>query len=182
MWQRLQQCQLRRSPWLRTVAQIPEEVYRRSNQQPPNEDLGRADRVYDDPRMDLRHPFQRRTLARHLMGGVFNLICYIVFAVWDIPVGWKWTVFILMRAGYGMSTLIMSWGHEICSGDNEERAVTIASMNQLASILQAWLSLIVWQQVDQPRYHKGYITITCLSVLIMAVAMTVRYLWERENA
>ena len=110
-----------------------------------------------------------------------NLICYISLAYWDIPVGWKWTCYILMGSGYGLSTLIMSWGHEICTRDNEERAITIASMNQAASILQAWLPLIVWQQVDAPEYRKGFITASCLSVLMMVVAMAVRFLEQKER-
>lgn len=73
-----------------------------------------------------------------------------------------------------------SWGHEICNEDNEERAIVIASMNEMAYVLQAWLPLIVWQQVDAPQYQKGYITVTCLSVLLIITAFTIRFLWKRE--
>lgn len=38
-----------------------------------------------------------------------NIICYVSLAVWDIPVGWKWTCFILAGAGYGLSGLIMAY-------------------------------------------------------------------------
>lgn len=74
------------------------------------------------------------------------------------------------------------WAHEICADDNEERALVIGSMNEMAYVLQAWLPLIVWQQVDAPKYQKGYITVTCLSVMLIATAFAVRYLHRRQIA
>lgn len=53
-------------------------------------------------------------------------------------------------------------------------------MNEIAYVFQAWLPLIVWQQVDAPEYHKGYITVTCLSVLLIGTAFLVRYLHRRQ--
>lgn len=55
-------------------------------------------------------------------------------------------------------------------------------MNEIAYVFQAWLPLIVWQQVDAPEYHKGYITVTCLSVLLIGTAFLVRYLHRRQIA
>jgi len=73
-----------------------------------------------------------------------------------------------------------SWAHEICNEDNEERAIVVASMNEMAYVLQAWLPLIVWKQVDAPNYQKGYITIVFLAGLLIVTAFTIRYLWARE--
>ena len=53
-------------------------------------------------------------------------------------------------------------------------------MNEMAYVLQAWLPLIVWQQVDAPQYQKGYITITCLSICLIITSFTIRYLHQRE--
>jgi hypothetical protein len=73
-----------------------------------------------------------------------------------------------------------SWGHEICNEDNEERAIVIASMNEMAYVLQAWLPLIVWQQIEAPQYQKGFVTITFLSALLIVTAFIVKFLWRRE--
>lgn len=73
-----------------------------------------------------------------------------------------------------------SWAHEICNDDNEERAIVIASMNEMAYVLQAWLPLIVWQQIEAPQYRKGFITSSCLSTLLIITAFTVRYLFKKE--
>ena len=83
-------------------------------------------------------------------------------------------------AGYGLSGLCMAWAHEICSGDNEERALVVGSMNEMAYVLQAWLPLIVWQQVEAPEYRKGYITVSCLSFMLIVTALVIRVLHARE--
>jgi MFS transporter, ACS family, pantothenate transporter len=75
-----------------------------------------------------------------------------------------------------------SWAHEICTRDNEERAIVIATMNEMAYVFQAWVPLIVWQQVDAPQYQKGYITVSVLSVCLIITALTIRVLWARELA
>lgn len=73
------------------------------------------------------------------------------------------------------------WAHEICNKDNEERAIVIATMNEMAYVLQAWLPLIVWQQVDAPQYRKGFITISVLSFILILTTFAIRILWKREQ-
>ncbi|KAL4950731.1 major facilitator superfamily domain-containing protein [Aspergillus filifer] len=115
-----------------------------------------------------------------LFGAVANIICYASLAVWDIPTGWKWFCYIACGAGFGLSGLCMSWAHEICSGDNEERALVIGSMNEMAYVFQAWLPQVVWQQVDAPKYRKGFITGTVMSVILIFTTFATRALqhWE----
>jgi ACS family pantothenate transporter-like MFS transporter len=130
----------------------------------------------------------------------------------SVPMGWKWACFCMSGMGGGLSGLCMayvlrlaflfvlhilphcfwfavkdvltehSWAHEICTHDNEERAIVVASMNEFAYVIQAWLPLIVWQQIDAPEYRKGYITITFLSAALIATALVTRTLHARELA
>lgn len=53
-------------------------------------------------------------------------------------------------------------------------------MHEVAYIVQIWLPLIVWQQVDAPQYHKGYITATVMSSVMIVVCLVVRALNKRE--
>lgn len=117
-----------------------------------------------------------------VFGGLMNIMCYVSLAIWDIPVKWKWACLIMTGFGGGLSGLCMAWAHEICTHDNEERAIVIASMNEVAYVLQAWLPLIVWQQIDAPQYRKGYITVTFLSAALIATAFLIRTLHAREVA
>ncbi|KAJ5418429.1 uncharacterized protein N7487_001979 [Penicillium crustosum] len=116
-----------------------------------------------------------------IFGACVNIISYVSLAVWDIPIGWKWTCYIISGAGYGLSGLLMAWAHEICSEDNEERSLVIGSMNEMAYVFQAWLPLVVWQQVDGPEYQKGFITVTVLSVILIISTFVVRFLHKREK-
>ncbi|KAL8793243.1 MAG: hypothetical protein Q9195_004179 [Heterodermia aff. obscurata] len=75
-----------------------------------------------------------------------------------------------------------AWAHEICADDNEERAIVVATMNEMAYVLQAWLPLIVWQQVDAPEYRKGFITITFLSAALIGVGIVTKVLHRRQIA
>ncbi|KAI3085427.1 hypothetical protein CBS147339_1677 [Penicillium roqueforti] len=116
-----------------------------------------------------------------IFGACVNIISYVSLAVWNIPLGWKWTCYIISGAGYGLSGLLMAWAHEICSDDNEERSLVIGSMNEMAYVFQAWLPLVVWQQVDAPEYRKGFITVTVLFVILIISTFVVRFLHKREK-
>ncbi|KKA20500.1 Pantothenate transporter [Rasamsonia emersonii CBS 393.64] len=117
-----------------------------------------------------------------VFGGMVNVICHLSLAVWDIPTWWKWTCFIAVGAGHAVGGLCMAWANEICEDDSEERAITLASMHEVAYIVQIWLPLIVWQQVDAPRYHKGFITATAMSGVMIVVCFVVRALNKRDVA
>jgi hypothetical protein len=109
-----------------------------------------------------------------------NVMCSISLAVWDIPIEWKWACYILSGFGGGLSGLCFAWAHEICTHDNEERAIVVAAMNEMAYVIQAWLPLLVWKQVEAPQYRKGFITVTCISALLIVTAFTTRLLHTRE--
>jgi hypothetical protein len=111
-----------------------------------------------------------------------NIICSTSLAIWDIPIKWKWACYILSGFGGGLSGLCFAWAHEICTHDNEERAIVVAAMNEMAYVLQAWLPLLVWKQVEAPQYRKGFITVTFLSAALIATALIIRLLHAREVA
>ncbi|KAJ5894838.1 hypothetical protein N7495_006529 [Penicillium taxi] len=116
-----------------------------------------------------------------IFGACVNIISYVSLSVWNIPIGWKWTCYIISGAGFGLSGLCMAWAHEICSEDNEERSLVIGSMNEMAYVFQAWIPLLVWKQVDAPEYHKGFITVSCLSFFLILVTFIIRSLDDKER-
>lgn len=81
-----------------------------------------------------------------------------------------------------VSANTISWAHEICSEDNEERALVIGSMNEFSYVFQAWIPLLAWKQVEAPRYHKGYNTASIFSFFIIVVTLLIRYLQNRDDA
>ena len=115
-----------------------------------------------------------------VFGGLMNILVYVSLAIWIIPEGWRWACYYLAGFGGGLSGLCMAWAHEICREDNEERAIVVASMNEMAYVVQAWLPLIVWQQVDAPMYRKGFITASCMAFALIVTALSLRVAHGRQ--
>ncbi|KAM0327198.1 hypothetical protein ACHAQA_006331 [Verticillium albo-atrum] len=115
-----------------------------------------------------------------VFSGCVNIFVYSSLAAWHIPDGLKWASFLLAGFGGGISGLTFAWAHEICKDDNEERALVTASMNEMAYVVQAWLPLLIWQQVEAPRYPKGYSTMVGIAVLLIGTSFVIRYLHKRE--
>jgi ACS family pantothenate transporter-like MFS transporter len=117
-----------------------------------------------------------------IFSGTVLIVVYSSLAVWDIPDGWKWACFFLAGVGGGISGLTFAWAHEICADDNEERALVTGSMNEVAYVFQAWLPLLIWQQVEAPVYRKGYITMVFVAAAMIATAFLIRHLQRRDAA
>lgn len=94
----------------------------------------------------------------------------------------KWACFILQGMGGGISGLIMAWAHETCSGDNEERALVIGTMNEMAYVVQAWLPNLIWLETDAPQFHKGFMTMIFVAVALVVTSFVVRHLHKKEQA
>lgn len=115
-----------------------------------------------------------------VFSGCINIVIFTSLSVWDIPTGWKWACFLLSGFGGGISGLTFAWANEICKDDNEERALVTGSMNEAAYVVQAWLPLLIWQQVDAPYYKKGYITSVFIAAALIGTSFLVRMLQKRE--
>jgi ACS family pantothenate transporter-like MFS transporter len=73
------------------------------------------------------------------------------------------------------------WANEICTDDTEERAIVLATMNTMVGVMAAWLPLIVWQQIDAPQYHKGFITATSMGGVSLILIVVIKLLQDRET-
>ncbi|KAK7909199.1 major facilitator superfamily transporter, partial [Apiospora marii] len=115
-----------------------------------------------------------------VFSGLVKILAYGGLTAWAIPNGFKWACFLMCGFGGGISGLAFAWAHEICNDDTEKRAIVTGSMNMMAYVFQAWLPLLIWQQVEAPRYPKGYSTTLGLAILLIAIAMAIRFLHKRE--
>ncbi|OAQ59319.1 MFS transporter Liz1/Seo1 [Pochonia chlamydosporia 170] len=116
-----------------------------------------------------------------ILAGTANIVINVSLAVWDIPLGWKWACYMLGGLPNGLGAVILAWGTEICGSDNEERAFVVAAMNSMGSAIQAWLPLLIWKQVDAPRYFKGFLTMVFIAVALNSTALLTRFLQRREE-
>ena len=116
-----------------------------------------------------------------VFSGCVKIVAYVSLTVWSVANGLKWASFLLTGFGGGISGLTFAWAHEICSDDNEERALVTGAMNEMAYVFRAWLPLVIWQQVEAPSYPKGYPTMVGLSVALIVIAFIIRALHKREQ-
>lgn len=116
-----------------------------------------------------------------VFSGLMNIVVYVSLTIWNIPIGWKWACFFLAGFSGGISGLTFAWAHEICTDDNEERALVTGTMNEMAYVIQAWLPLLIWQQVEAPEYPKGYPTSIGIAVGLIIMAFWIRYAHRREK-
>lgn len=117
-----------------------------------------------------------------LFAGTVNIILFSSLAAWNVPDGWKWFCFLFGSISGGISGLTFAWAHEICSEDNEERALVTGAMNEMAYVFQAWLPMVAWQATDAPYYRKGFITVTFFAAGMIGTAFLIRFLHAREKA
>lgn len=116
-----------------------------------------------------------------VFSGLVKIVAYSALTAWTVPKGLIWTSFMLAGFGGGISGLLFAWAHEICGSDNEERALVTGTMNEMAYVFQAWLPLLIWQQVEAPRYPKGYPTMIGLAIALILTAFLIRFLHKRES-
>jgi len=55
-------------------------------------------------------------------------------------------------------------------------------MTQWGNVVSAWLPLVVFQQIDAPRYHKGWITLCAINASLIVSTLVTWQLQKRENA
>ncbi|KAF2431628.1 putative MFS transporter Liz1/Seo1 [Tothia fuscella] len=125
--------------------------------------------------------FKGRRWPVIIIAGFINIFAAVILAVWKVSDRLKWMSFILAGSSAGLSAIILTWAQELTAGDNEERAIVVASANLLGAAVQAWLSLIIWQQVDAPRYHKGFVTLPFLTAAFMITALVLRQFYQNRN-
>jgi MFS transporter, ACS family, pantothenate transporter len=116
-----------------------------------------------------------------IFSACMNFIVYISQTVWNIPLAWHWACYFLAGFSGGVSGLTFAWAHDICSDDNEERALVTGAMNEMAYVVQAWLPLVLWQQVEAPKYPKGFPTMIGIAVGLFGTTLTIKWLHERQR-
>jgi len=115
---------------------------------------------------------------------VYMAICCVVGAicilVWSSPTGAKFFGYYLAAGSYAGQATTFSWANQICFDDDQERAITLASMNMFNNVLNAWWPLVFYPATDAPRFQKGMITLICVSVATLLITFLV-WAFERKE-
>ncbi|ETW80152.1 major facilitator superfamily, partial [Heterobasidion irregulare TC 32-1] len=66
----------------------------------------------------------------------------------------RWIFYYFTGCAGGLSGLILAWANELTGNDSEKRSFVVASCNMWAYVVQAWLPIVIFPQVEQPRYVR----------------------------
>ncbi|CZR64586.1 related to putative transporter SEO1 [Phialocephala subalpina] len=111
-----------------------------------------------------------------------NFTVLVILAIWNVPEGAKWFAFAMSSATSAMIPLIYSWANTLLRGDVEERALTLVLMQIIATSTNAWIPLLVWPTVESPKYPKGYPYASVFTIISVAMALSVRFIYQKEES
>ncbi|KAG5725367.1 Pantothenate transporter liz1 [Termitomyces sp. T112] len=105
----------------------------------------------------------------------------ICILVWSSPTGLKFFAYYIASASYAGQATTFAWANQICSDDDQERGIVLASMNMWNNVVNAWWPLLFYKATDAPRFTKGMIAMICVSVATLWITWVVWYLERREK-
>ncbi|KAK9245617.1 major facilitator superfamily domain-containing protein [Lipomyces tetrasporus] len=124
--------------------------------------------------------FRSRWFFLCLAQGI-NWINLVILAIWNVPESAKWFAFMVQYFSISMSSVLYGWTNDILRHDDEYRSVVLILMTAIAQQSTAWLPLIFWQTVDQPRYLKGYSFAGTVAFTLICWTFFVLYYFKREE-
>ncbi|KAK0205081.1 MFS general substrate transporter [Desarmillaria ectypa] len=118
-----------------------------------------------------------------LFAGTWNIIVCIVLAATPLytHTARRWAFYYMTSVCGGLSGLILAWANELTSSDNESRrSFVVACCNAFAYTVQAWLPILIFPQVEQPRVFKGNVTTACINFGMICAALATLYFQNRD--
>ncbi|ODN74907.1 hypothetical protein L198_08215 [Cryptococcus wingfieldii CBS 7118] len=103
----------------------------------------------------------------------------IVLTIWPSSNPLKLAAFLITGAQY-VTAIYYAWFQEICSSDPLERAIVISLSNGLQYAFSAWVSILIFPQVDRPNFRKGFPTTLAFVIMGLVLATIVNLLHRRD--
>ncbi|KAH9885787.1 MFS general substrate transporter [Cubamyces lactineus] len=118
-----------------------------------------------------------------IFAGTWSMITCIVLAATPLyeHITRRWIFYYFTGCAGGLSGLILAWANELSGHDNEKRSFIVASCNMFAYVVQAWLPIVIFPQVEQPRVFKGNVATACINFSMMVFAMATYLLSRRDE-
>ncbi|KAL8280808.1 hypothetical protein RQP46_006812 [Phenoliferia psychrophenolica] len=79
------------------------------------------------------------------------------------------------------SPILLTWCNILCFGDTQQRALTLAVMNTVASMTSVVINQFVYKVTTAPRFHQGVILSTCAVLLEWIGVTAIRYVELRTE-
>ncbi|KAH8092630.1 MFS general substrate transporter [Cristinia sonorae] len=118
-----------------------------------------------------------------VFAALWNMVNSIVLAATPLytNITRRWIFYYMGGCMSGLSGLILAWTNELTGYDNEKRSFVVACCNTFAYVFQAWLPIVIFPQVEQPRVFKGNVTNAGIDFALVCVAFLALYLQTRDE-
>ncbi|TCD64346.1 hypothetical protein EIP91_004215 [Steccherinum ochraceum] len=118
-----------------------------------------------------------------VFAGIWNMANSIVLAATPLysNVTRRWIFYYMSGCMSGLSGLILAWTNELTGYDNEKRSFVVACCNTFAYVIQAWLPIVLFPQIEQPRVFRGNVANAVIDLALVGVAFTGMFLQRRDQ-
>lgn len=103
-----------------------------------------------------------------------------VLAIWDVPIGLKYTCFYLSYMSAGVPGIFYSWFPDLMPHDHEMRGFLTAFSNMFSFINQIWFQSLFWRTVYAPKFRSGFTAAASFGVVLIFTAIGMRFLEKRD--
>ncbi|CCH42244.1 putative transporter SEO1 [Wickerhamomyces ciferrii] len=95
---------------------------------------------------------------------IAGVVSYGGLAYWDIPTKFKWFCFFFFNIADSCGqSMTFSWLNKNLAHDDMKRNFLLSMTNMVSYIFTTWLPLLLFNQDEAPRYHKGYTFVSIAS-------------------
>ncbi|TFK48144.1 MFS general substrate transporter [Heliocybe sulcata] len=118
-----------------------------------------------------------------IVAGLWQMVNCIVLASSPLytHITRRWVFYYFTLCQGGLSGLILAWANELTGYDNEKRSFVVACCNTFAYVFQAWLPIVLFPQVEQPRVQKGTIATVFINFGMVCFALLTMILQKRDE-
>ncbi|EED80120.1 predicted protein [Postia placenta Mad-698-R] len=118
-----------------------------------------------------------------VLAGLWNMVNCIVLAATPLytHIARRWVFYYFTIVTGGLSGLILAWANELTGHDSEKRAFVVGCCNTFAYVVQTWLPIVLFPQVEQPRVFKGNVATAGINFAMVCTALTVLFLSRRDE-
>mmetsp|Transcript_2561 Transcript_2561/g.2846 ORF Transcript_2561/g.2846 Transcript_2561/m.2846 type:complete len:271 (+) Transcript_2561:311-1123(+) len=122
----------------------------------------------------------RKRFLMIVFAQLMNFIANIILAVWDVSEKAKWFAFYFSYWAWSQSSVFYPLQNDVLRHDANRRSIEWVLSYTIGLQSTPWISKIVWQTVEAPRYPKGFLT-AALMGLAQAIVMIICYFFYKRD-
>ncbi|CAH2352497.1 probable transporter Seo1p [[Candida] railenensis] len=110
-----------------------------------------------------------------------NLVSCVILAVWDVPKAAKWFAYYWGYWSWSQSSVFYPLVNDILRHDANLKSIEFTFNYILGLQSYAWISKLIWETVDSPRFQKGFITAAAMGMLEAFCMFIGYYFYKRDE-